>query len=218
MTSSLGSQRMERILLQAMEEVLGEQGLRSVFQAAHVLAGDGAAGSESTGILWPESRPIPFGAAPASSFVGCTLAAFEDVYGNLAGRGLALRVGRALFAYGLREYGAELGLTGAAFRLLPFPNKLRTFGSALAQLFNEADQKRLEIEEQKGRLLVHLLRCPFCLERPQARASCELAAGLAEESLYWLSGGKIFEVDAIACAERGDAGCTLQIEQAPIFS
>ena len=218
MTNPLSSERTERILLQAMEEVLGEQGLRSVFQAAHALAGGAADGSEMpSAILWPEARPIALGVAGApSTFVGCLLAAFEDVYGDLAGRGLALRVGRAAFPHGLREYGADLGLTGTAFRLLPFPAKLRTFGSALATLFNEPNTKRVEVEEEDGRLLLHLLRCPLCSNRHGSEAICQFAVGLAEESLYWLSGGKMFQVEEIACAARGDADCTLQIDEAPI--
>lgn len=219
MTSPLSSQRTERILLQAMEEVLGEQGLRLVFQAAHRLAAQRTGSAEpATEILWPEGQPIPFDTAGLSStlFLGCLLAAFEEVYGELAGRGLVLRVGRAVFAYGLREYGADLGLTGSGFRLLPFPARLRAFGRALGSLFNEAENQRLEIEEKGGKWLVHLTGCPLCIERQGGEPMCQLAVGLAEESLYWLSGGKIFQVEEIECAARGDADCTLQIDEAPI--
>lgn len=213
----LSPRRTERILIEAMEEVLGEQGLRSVFRAAQALSG-AAEGAESSGaILWPEHEPIGFGAVEASpEFLGCLLSALEEVYGSLAGRGLALRVGRAAFPYALREYGDELGLTGTAFRLLPFPSKLRTFGAALISLFNEGESVRMQMEEREGKLLVHLLRCPLCAERQASEAGCLLAVGLAEESLYWMSGGKIFQVEEIACAARGDADCTLQIDEAPI--
>ncbi len=218
MTNDLSSQRTERILLEAMEEVLGEQGLRSVLRAAQSLSDGGAGGVEvSTAILWPENEPIPFGALDSSpAFLSCLLAAFEDVYGNLAGRGLALRVGRAAFPYALREYGDDLGLTGTGFRLLPFPSKIRTFGAALTSLVNKSGEKRILIEEQGDRLLVHLLRCPLCSDREGGETVCLLAVGLAEESLYWMSGGKTFQVEEIACAARGDARCTLQINQAPI--
>ena len=219
MTRPRRSQRTERILLQAMEEVLGEQGLRLVFQAAHKLAAQSTGSAEpSTEILWPERQPIPFDTAGLSSmpFLGCLLAAFEEVYGQLAGRGLLLRVGRAAFPYGLREYGVNLGLTTMAFRLLPFPAKLRAFGSALGSLFNEPESQRLEIEEQAGKLLVHLTGCPLCFKRLGSEPVCQLAVGLAEESLYWLSGGKIFQVEEIACVACGDADCTLQIDEAPI--
>lgn len=218
MTNPLSSQRTERILIEAMEEVLGEQGLRSVFRAAQASSGGAAEAAEpASAMLWPEQNPIPFGAMQASpAFLSCLLAAFEEVYGNLAGRGLALRVGRALFPHALREYGEDLGLTGTSFRLLPFPTKLRTFGAALTSLFNEGEDRRVQIEEQEGKLLIHLRRCPLCSQRKGSETVCLLAVGLAEESLYWMSGGKIFQVEEIACAARGDADCTLQIDQAPI--
>jgi predicted hydrocarbon binding protein len=218
MTSPLSPQRTERILIAAMEEVLGEQGLRSVFQAAQAASGTAPSNAApSSTMLWPEQAPIPFEALEGSAAsLGCVLAAFEDVYGKLAGRGLALRVGRALFPHALREYGEGLGLTGTSFRLLPFPSKLRTFGAALSSLVNEGGDQRMQIEEQEGKLLVHLLRCPLCAQRKASESACLLVVGLAEEALYWMSGGKIFQVEEIACAARGDAECTLQIDQAPI--
>jgi predicted hydrocarbon binding protein len=218
MTDPLSSRRTERILIEAMEEVLGEQGLRAVFRAGQALSGGSPDGTpNSDAILWPEQQPIPFGSMDASpAFLGCLLAAFEQVYGNLAGRGLALRVGRAAFPHALREYGDALGLTGTSFRLLPFPSKLRTFGAALGSLFNEGGDPRMQIEEQGDTLLVHLLRCPLCHERKGPETVCLLAVGVAEEALYWMSGGKIFQVEEIACAARGDPDCTLQINQVPI--
>ncbi len=218
MNKPLGVQRTERILLKAMEEVLGEQGLTSILRAAQALSDAGADKIESS-LALPrlEREPVALEALKASpASLSCLLTAFEDVYGNLAGRGLALRVGRAAFPHALREYGDALQLTSTAFRLLPFPTKLRTFGAALTSLFNEAGDKRMNIEEQEGTLLVHLARCPLCSDRKGSEAVCLLAVGLAEESLYWMSGGKIFQVEEIACTARGDADCTLQINEAPI--
>src|SRR6266581_2885761 len=48
----------------------------------------------------------------------------EQAYGPHGGRGLSLRVGRACFNYGVRQYSTQLGLTEMAFRLLPLPMKV----------------------------------------------------------------------------------------------
>jgi predicted hydrocarbon binding protein len=40
--------------------------------------------------------------------------------------------------------------------------------------------------------------------------------GLLQESLYWLSGGKIFNVEETECIARGDPACTILIEKQPI--
>jgi predicted hydrocarbon binding protein len=45
---------------------------------------------------------------------------------------------------------------------------------------------------------------------------CHLAVGLLQESLYWLSGGKMFNVEETACIGRGDAACTISIDRTPL--
>jgi predicted hydrocarbon binding protein len=214
MTNTLTRPRAERILLHAMEEVLGAEGLRSVMGAAHASIAPAVGSQDMPGALAGTDPAAAITLHPAP--VEALQQAFEDVYGVPAGRGLALRVGRACFQYGLREYGQALALTGADFRLLPMPSKLRRFGAALAQLFNTQDNERIRIEEQDGRLLVHLLHCPLCSGRHTTQPACPLAVGLAEEALYWLSGGKIFMVEETACAARGDVDCVVQIDMTPI--
>ena len=70
----------------------------------------------------------------------------EQAYGPHAGRGLALRVGRACFNYGVRQYGKQLGLTEMAFRLLPMPAKITAGATALAELFNNYTDQRVRVE------------------------------------------------------------------------
>jgi predicted hydrocarbon binding protein len=43
-----------------------------------------------------------------------------------------------------------------------------------------------------------------------------MAVGLLQESLYWLSGGKIFNVEETHCIARGDKACTIVIDRTPI--
>jgi predicted hydrocarbon binding protein len=46
--------------------------------------------------------------------------------------------------------------------------------------------------------------------------ACHLAVGLLQESLYWVSGGKIFNVQETHCIARGDPACTIAIGMTPI--
>ena len=106
-------QRMGRIILQGMEEIIGRNGVHAVLNLAAL--------SEYIENYPPavSDRTLPF------KLVSDLHVALEQAYGPRGGRGLALRIGRATFAYGLREYGSQLGLTEMAFRLLPLPTKLR---------------------------------------------------------------------------------------------
>lgn len=141
----------------------------------------------------------------------------EQVYGPHGGRGLALRVGRACFNHGVRQYGMQLGLTETAFRLLPLPMKVSAGAKALAGLFNNYTDQRVRVEEEGGNLLWCIDRCPLCWERTAPDPVCHLAVGVLQEALHWLSGGRVFNVEEQACIASGDASCTIVIDQSPIF-
>ncbi len=203
MTEYFYPERMGRIILLAMEEVIGREGVHSVLDLASLA---------SYANEYPAVRPpkkFPF------KVVTKLQESLEQVYGPHGGRGTALRIGRACFQYGLREYGSMLGITGMAFRLLPLSTKIHTGAKSFADLFNKHTDQRVRIEEMDNKLFWHIERCPLCWERTATEPVCHLAVGLLQEALYWLSGGKIFNVEEIACIAHGDPACTIVIDQMP---
>jgi predicted hydrocarbon binding protein len=196
-------QRMGRIILQAMEEIIGRTGVHSILNLASY--------SEFIENYPPAAPDRTF---PFESVSGLHTA-LEQAYGPRGGRGVALRIGRASFGYGLREYGSQLGLTETAFRLLPLPTKLRVGARSFAELFNRQTDQVVHVEEMDAHILWHIERCPLCWGRKAEEPVCHLAVGLLQESLYWLSGGKIFNVEETHCIARGDQACTLAIDKQP---
>lgn len=196
--------RMGRIILEAMEEVAGRNGLRAVLN----LAGRG----DLIANYPPPDPRLEFSFAAVSGL----MSQLEQAYGTRGGRGLAVRIGRVAFKYGLRVFAPELGVTENAFRLLPLGAKIRAGGQALADLFNRETDQRVRIEERKGKLLWIIERCPLCWERHADEAVCHLAVGLLQESLYWVSGGKIFDVTESLCIAKGDEACVMEIDQTPL--
>ena len=199
-------QRMGRVLHLAMEEILGAEGLRSLLECAGLVPG------ETTGAEFMEDGQF------ASSKLERALAALEQLYGGPGGRGVSLRIGRACFGYGLREYGDALGVTSTSFRLLPFPKKVRTFASALREMFDSMSNGCVRVEEEDGKVRWIMEKCPFCHGQHADQGICTLPAGLAEEALYWLSGGKMFQVQEAACMAQGDPACILQVDETPLDS
>ena len=195
---------MGRIILLAMEEILGLDGLNSILRIA----------SLSTYIgHYPTYRPNK---TFSFNTVGKLLESLERAYGPQGGRGTALRVGRACFQYGLREYGTLLGFSELAYKLLPFPTRLRTGAKTFAGFFNNQTDQRVQVEENNGKLVWLIGRCPLCWHRSASEPVCHLAVGLLEESLYWLSSGKIFDVEEVRCIARGDPSCTILIDPTPL--
>lgn len=194
-------QKMGHIILLGMEEVMGRNGMDAVLRLASL-----------DSLLQDDPSARPFSFATVSQ-IQSTL---ERAYGPRGGRGLALRAGRACFKYGLKEYGSILGFTEVAFRLLPLSTKLHTGAKAFADLFNKHTDQRVRVEEKDNQILWHIDQCPLCWERHADEPVCHLAVGLLQESLYWLSGGKIFNVAETACIARGDPACTIVIDKTPI--
>ena len=195
---------MGRIILLSMEEVMGRNGVNALLKLASL---------PSLIENYPSDTAEP---AFAFSTVSNLTEMLEQAYGPHGGRGLALRIGRACFNYGVRQYSTQLGLTQMAFRLLPLPSKLHAGASAFAELFNNFTDQRVRVEEEGGTILWHIERCPLCWERKAQDPVCHLAVGLLQEALYWLSGGKVFNVEEKTCIAAGDQTCTIVIDQAPL--
>jgi len=197
--------RMGRIVLLSMEEVMGRNGVNAVLKLAALPSLMEAYPDDNTKLAFPFNT---------LSNITDTL---EHAYGPHGGRGLALRVGRACFNYGVRQYGTQLGLTEMAFRLLPLPMKVSAGARIFAELFNNYTDQRVRVEEENERLFWHIDRCPLCWDRKAQDPVCHLAVGLLQEALYWLSGGKVFNVEEQTCIASGDATCTIVIDQTPIY-
>jgi predicted hydrocarbon binding protein len=189
---------MGHILLLAMEEVMGPEETRSVMSLAP--------GSE----LASSERSFPF------ETVSELHSALEQAYGPHSGRGLALRIGRASFNYGLREYGPQMGIQEPGFRMLPLPAKLQVGTRSFAELFNHGMDQVVKIQETDHHILWNIEHCPLCWGRKSEEPVCHLAVGLLQESLYWLSGGKIFAVEETHCIASGDPACILRIDRQPL--
>jgi predicted hydrocarbon binding protein len=196
--------KMGRIIFLGMEEVMGRNGVDALLRLASL---------ESFIQEYPPSRTdraFPF---ETVSQIQSTL---EQAYGPRGGRGLALRIGRACFKYGLKEYGSMLGITEMAFRLLPLPMKMHTGARLFADLFNKYTDQLVSIEEGEASIFWNIERCPLCWERKADEPVCHLAVGVIQESLYWLSGSKIFNVEETACIARGDPACTIVVDKNPL--
>jgi predicted hydrocarbon binding protein len=197
-------QKMARVIMLGMEEVMGGNTLAGVLRLNSL---------EGIAQNYPPAtndRTFPF------ETVSAIQTAFELAYGPRGGRGVALRVGRASFKYGLKEYGSMLGLTEMAFRLLSLSTKLNMGAKTFADLFNKHTDQKVRIEEQGNRILWHIERCPLCWGRKTDEPTCQLAVGLIQEALYWVSGGKVFNVEETDCVAIGSPVCTIVIDKTPI--
>lgn len=195
---------MGRIILLALEEILGGNGVNAALNMSSL--------ADFIGNYPPHNQNLEFSFQSVSRLQST----LDDMYGPRGGRGVALRAGRACFQYGLREFGPLLGLTDLTFRLLPLQTKLRIGANAFADIFNKYSDQRVRLEDKGKRIFWHIERCPLCWERQAESPACHMAVGVLQEALYWVSGGKYFNVEETRCIARGEPACTIVIDKTPM--
>ena len=193
-----------RIYIQAMEEVMGKNGLNAILNMANL--------KNLVDNYPPNNLNREFDFADYSALNG----ALEEMYGPRGGRGLALRAGRASFAQGLRHFGALAGAGDLAFKVLPLGTKLKIGIPAMARIFTQVSDQRSTVEETPTEFVYTMQPCPVCWGRRSDKPMCHAGAGLLAEGLRWLSGGHEFRVQEAKCVACGDAACVLVVQKEPI--
>lgn len=190
-----------RIVLLAMEEVLGRNGLNAVLKIAGL--------NQYINQYPPNNFDLGF----TNSNFSQIMEALDRLYGPTGGRGLALRIGRACFKYGVREFGPIMGVSDLAFRLLPLSMKLKVGGEALAEVFHRDSDQDVSFEEDEGHFLMRFEACPVCYKRSTPDPCCFLVVGILQEALFWVSGGKNFLVEEKQCLACGDPVCLFSVDK-----
>jgi predicted hydrocarbon binding protein len=197
--------RFALITLEALEEVMGKNGLNAILNMAQL--SDLIDNYPSTNL----EREFDF-----SNYSMINIA-LEEMYGPRGGRGLALRAGRATFADALRNFGAMAGASDLAFKVLPLQQKLKIGVPAMAKIFTTVSDQKCSVEEFDNEFHYIIHRCPVCWGRTnEDRPVCFIAVGLLQEALKWLSGGSEFRVNESECVAMGDDVCRFVIMTEPI--
>lgn len=196
--------KIARIFILAMEEIMGRNGLNAVLNMAKLSY------LIDNYPLDNLDKEFDFSAFTALN------AALEEMYGPRGGRGLALRGGRASFARGLQGFGALAGVGDLAFKVLPLGAKLKMGLPAMAGIFTQVSDQISRVEEKDDHFEYFIDRCPVCWSRKADKPVCHVATGLLQEGLRWVSGGKEFRVDEIACIAMGDKSCVFAVYKEPV--
>lgn len=197
------SNRMARAYLLGLEEVLGKNGVHALLNYAGL--------RHRVNNYPPNDLALGFEFAEFSGIQQ----ALEEIYGRRGGRALAKRAGRATFKYGLREFEGVIGIADLALRLIPLGLKLKIGAETFAGIFNRFSDQIVVLEEHEDHYIWSNERCAVCWGRHSQDPCCDVAVGILEEGLHWVSGGQDFRVEEIACIARGDPACRFYIPKKP---
>jgi hypothetical protein len=196
--------KMGRIVLLAVEEVMGRNGVNAVLNLARL--------QHRIGNYPPNNFAKEF----AFDELGQLLQALDEMYGPRGGRGLARRAGHSCFKFGIKDFGPMLAIADLTFRVIPLGMKLRVGFEVMAQTFNKFTDHLVRLGEDEQYFHWIIERCGACWGRESETPCCHLAVGILEEGLYWVSGGRNFYVEEVSCIAAGDQTCTILISKRPL--
>jgi predicted hydrocarbon binding protein len=196
--------RLGRLMLLAFEEIIGRSGLNAMLNLS------------SLSHLIVNCPPDDEKKAVSFETISQLQHALEQEYGPHGGHGLAVRAGRVFFSSGLRTYGPKLGLNETDFRLQPPGLKLLDVLDAITEFFNQNTDQQVILEQSEQSFLWRIERCPWCWEREEYEPVCHFVVGMLQEALYWVSGGKYYNVVEETCIAQGEPACLIVIDRAPL--
>ena len=194
---------MLRNLLEAIAEVLGENGLKAVLNVAGL----------QRFIDNPPPNDMELGVTFAD--YGVVQQAVEDVVGPRGAKVILIRIGRATFRYALKEKPAVLGLAGLAFKALPRVARMKLVLASLARAATRDVNQPTDIEEHDEHFLFVVDECPCRWRGKKDKPVCFVTVGVLNGALRWAT-GKNFEVQEVNCIAMGDDACRYRIDKKPL--
>lgn len=191
-----------RILMLAVEEVLGADGLKAVLHKAKLERYIG------------NSPPKNLELGAKFSDYAAVEQSIEDVVGGRGARAVLLRVGRATFNYGMKEQSAVLGLAGQALKIMPLPTtaKMKLLLEQMVAAANKTINQPTRLEEDADSFTWIVDHC-ICLYRPQHPGPCcSVTLGGLMESMKWLT-DKNYPVQEVTCMNLGADACRCRISK-----
>ena len=193
------------ILLDGLEEIMGRNGLHAILNMAGL--------SQFIDNPPPDNMERGFDFA----YISALNKALEEMYGARGGRGLQRRLGRVLFNQGLANFGALVGVSDLAFKVLPLQAKLKAVLPAVAKVFDSLSDQKSRVKDPGGDHYVYIIeQCSMCWGREVDRPGGHIAASIIEEALRWMSGGHMFRVEQVSCMSMGDEHCKFLVYKEPL--
>lgn len=192
-----------RILLMAIEEVMGENGAKAVLHS-------GGLGH------FIDNYP-PNNTELNSNFAdyGTAQQAVEDFYGPRGARAMLIRIGRATFRYTLQEQPAILGLAGLALKALPTGARMKLVLDNITKAANEDVNLKAQLREEPDSYYYVNEECP-CRWRPKHdKPACFVTVGVLQQAMLWAT-GKNFKAEEVVCISNGASACVYRIPKQPI--
>ncbi len=192
-----------RVLLEAIEEVMGVNGTKAMLNAGGL--------SEFIDNYPPKTLDMEANFAQ----YGALQQSVEEFYGPRGARMFLLKIGRATFQFGLKDQPAILGLAGIALKAIPEKQRMKLILEKMAKAATEQINQPSHVVEEEDAFYYIQDECP-CRWRPSHdKPCCFVSVGALTEAMAWTT-GKVFRVEEVACISNGASNCVYRIPKQPV--
>jgi predicted hydrocarbon binding protein len=201
-----------RWALEAVEEVAGDKGLAIILRQARL---EHLIGNYPPNDLAFKGRSFKEYAALNRAIL--------DFYGRAAGS-FARRIGRLSTKNMVEQQDDLLGLQKLVSRAHVMGTELRVKLAleSSKRLFVNLYKKEGNIEvthiveDHDDHFTYSLKECPCCAGMAANRPICAMWLGVLYEGGIYITGGRVFEYQEIACRAMGDEFCTFRVGKVPV--
>lgn len=195
--------KIAHIYTTCIEETVGAEAMKAVYKLS---------GIPSKLIPPPNNMAKVFDFAYFSA-IG---AALEKMYGPRGERSLAMKAGKLSYNIGLGEFGQLIGASDLAFKAIPLKSKMKIGLNAMATAYNKFSDQVCEAKETEDYFIYTIYRCPMCWGRSSNQHICYAGIGQLGEGLRWVSSGRTFHIEEVACQAAGGEACVFRIGKEPL--
>ena len=192
------------LLLQAVEDVLGEARAKTVLTTA---------GLEQYRLFYPVEnleKEIPFAHITAINV------ALDAELGSRIGRTKATQIGEQYFSRFLDSYASLSGIADLAQKVMVVEEKIGILLPALAGVIGQySDQSSRIITDGTENLIFTLETCPYCWQQRARRPVCHIMHGFLSEAIRWATNGQRLQIEMVDCQATGGVFGKITVDRRP---
>lgn len=194
-----------RVILLAVEDVVGKRGTESLLRQAglpqyinHFPPSDNERGGHSLRYMSQINR------------------ALFDVYGKRGARAILIRSGKSRAQDAIAENGMIANATKIATKFLPRRMKVKLTLDTAAKEYSEQLSTHVKIEDDGEFFYWTDPLCGNCINWQNDQPVCYTTVGFLHGLVAWILGDEDFKVDEVACRAKGDATCQYRVTLNPV--
>jgi predicted hydrocarbon binding protein len=192
-----------RVVLLAVEEVIGKNGLKSVLNYAGLatyIDNFPPNNAEKNGIRISDNMKMAMG--------------IEEVFGRDGARAILFQVGRMNAKWGLEENPDVAEAAKSAMATMSEHDRAKTILTFAANAVSTQLSTETWVEEDGDCILVKDKAASYCFDRKSDAPVCHPISGFWSGLVEWAVGNKEWKAQETGCMAMGDEFCTCRVYKA----